>query len=119
MQRLADAATEATKVDTFTRVANPFEMPKLYDAVAEIQRLLTVFSQAYGMPATVAIERKEWHTSMLDLGHAAGTTLAGVVGTAAGTVAAAPKAIAGGVEETILNVAQSIEERRKNTDADK
>jgi hypothetical protein len=53
------------------------------------------------------------------LGHAAGNTVAGVVGAAAGTVVAAPKAIAGGVEDTILNVAQSIEERRKGADADK
>lgn len=119
VQTLADAATEATKVDTFTRVANPFEMPKLYDAVSEIQRLLTVFSEAYGMPTTAALERKEWHTSLLDLTHAAGITVAGVVGTAAGSVAAAPKAIAGGVEDTILNAAQSIEERRKSTRRDK
>jgi hypothetical protein len=37
---------------------------------------------------------------------------------AAGTVAAAPKAIAGGVEDGILQVAQSIEERRKNAHSD-
>ena len=118
VQKLADAASEASKVDSFTRVTNPFEMPKLYAAITEIQRLLTVFSEAYGMPATVAVERKEWHTSLLDLGHTAGATVAGVVGTAAGTVAAAPKAIAGGVEDTILNVAQSIEERRKSAHSD-
>ncbi|QDG65031.1 hypothetical protein NIBR502772_01390 [Pseudarthrobacter sp. NIBRBAC000502772] len=70
------------------------------------------------MPAVPAFERKEWHASLLDLGHAAGTTVAGVVGTAAGTVAAAPKAIAGGVEDTILHVAQSIEERRKSSEVD-
>jgi len=119
VQKLADAAAKASKVDTFTRVANPFELPKLYDAISEIQRLLTVFAEGYGMPATAAFERKEWHTSLLDLGHAAGNTVAGVVGAAAGTVVAAPKAIAGGVEDTILNVAQSIEERRKGADADK
>ncbi|MET4592602.1 hypothetical protein [Arthrobacter sp. 754] len=118
VQRLADAAVKASKVDTFTRVTNPFEMPKLYDALAEIQRLLTVFSDGYGMPETAAFERKEWHTSLLDLGHAAGATVAGVVGSAAGTVAAAPKAIAGGVEDSILHVAQSIEERRKSSAAD-
>ncbi|TLM84014.1 hypothetical protein FDW83_08565 [Pseudarthrobacter sp. NamE2] len=118
VQKLADAAAKASKVDTLTRVANPFELPKLYDAVAEIQRLLMVFSEAYGMPATEAFERKEWHTSLLDLGHAAGSAVAGAVGAAAGTVAAAPKAIAGGVEDTILNVAQSIEERRKSAHSD-
>lgn len=118
VQSLADAATEASKVDTFTRVANPFEMPKLYDALSEIQRLLKVFSEAYDLPATEALERKEWHTSLFDLGHAAGNTVAGVVGAAAGTVAAAPKAIAGGVEDTILQVAQSIEERRKSSSTD-
>ncbi|MFJ6270921.1 hypothetical protein ACIQG8_13100 [Pseudarthrobacter oxydans] len=114
VQKLADAAAKASKVDTLTRVANPFELPKLYDAVSEIQRLLVVFSEAYGMPATEAFERKEWHTSLLDLGHAAGSAVAGAVGAAAGSVAAAPKAIAGGVEDSILQVAQSIEERRKS-----
>jgi hypothetical protein len=118
VQKLAEAAVKASKVDTFTRVANPFEMPKLYDAVSEIQRLLTVFSESYGMPATEAFERKEWHTSLLDLGHAAGSAVAGAVGAAAGTVAAAPKAIAGGVEDGILQVAQSIEERRKSANSD-
>lgn len=115
VQNLADAAAKASKVDALTRVANPFELPKLYDAVAEIQRLLMVFSEAYGMPAPEAFERKEWHTSLLDLGHAAGSAVAGAVGAAAGTVAAAPKAIAGGVEDGILQVAQSIEERRKSS----
>lgn len=114
VQKLADAAAKASKVDTLSRVANPFELPKLYDAVSEIQRLLVVFSEAYGMPATEAFERKEWHTSLLDLGHAAGSAVAGAVGAAAGSVAAAPKAIAGGVEDSILQVAQSIEERRKS-----
>lgn len=119
VQSLTDAAREASKVDAFTRVANPFEMPKLYDAVSEIQRLVAVFSEAYGMPETAAVERKEWHSSLLDLGHTAGNTVAGAVGTAAGTVAAVPKAIAGGVEDTILNVAQSIEERRRSSDPDR
>lgn len=117
-QKLADAAVKASKVDTFTRVTNPFEMPKPYDAVSEIPRLLTVFSESYGMPATEAFERKEWHTSLLDLGHAAGSAVAGAVGAAAGTVAAAPKAIAGGEEDGILQVAQSIEERRKSANSD-
>lgn len=80
-------------------------MPKLYDAVSEIQRLLSVFSEAYGMPATEALERKEWHASLFDLGHVAGTAVAGAVGAAAGTVAAAPKVIAGGVEDSILHLA--------------
>lgn len=118
VQKLADAAAAAAKVDTFTRVANPLEMPKLYDALAEIQRLLLVFSQGYGMPALADIDRKSWHASLLDLGQVAGTTVAGAVGAAAGTVAAAPKAIAGGVEDTILHVAGSIEERRRNSNTE-
>lgn len=118
VQKLADAAEKASKVDTFTRVANPFELPKLYDALAEIQRLLLVFSRGYGMPTLAELDRKEWHTSLLDLGQAAGNAVAGAVGAAAGTVAAAPKAIAGGVEDSILHVAQNIEERRRTTDLD-
>lgn len=117
VQKLADSAAKASKVDALTRVANPFELPKLYDALSEIQRLLTVFSEAYGMPAMEALERKEWHTSLLDLGQAAGSAVTGAVGAAAGTVAAAPKAIASGVEDGILQVAQSIEERRKHTNS--
>ncbi|WP_307432942.1 hypothetical protein [Pseudarthrobacter defluvii] len=118
VQKLADAAAKAAKVDALTRVANPFELPKFYDSLSETQRLLMVFSEAYGMPATEALERKEWHTSLLDLGQAAGSAVTGVVGAAAGTVAAAPKAIAHGVEDGILQVAQGIEQRRKSTDPD-
>jgi hypothetical protein len=43
-------------------------MPELYEALAEIQRLLMVFSEGYRMPVTEAFERKEWHTFLLDLG---------------------------------------------------
>ncbi len=118
VQKLADASAAASKVDAFTRVANPFEMPKFYDAASEIQRLITVFSEAYSMPATEAFERKEWHASLLDVGHAAGSAVAGAVGAAAGTVAAAPKVIVGGVEDSILHVAQSIEERRQRAHSD-
>ncbi|MDE8588954.1 hypothetical protein [Arthrobacter sp. NQ4] len=113
LQRLAEAAAKAAKADMMSRVMNPLEMPKLYDSVAEINRLLKAFSDAYDMPLNVEFQRKEWHESVMELGQAAGTTVAGAVSAVAGGVAAAPKAIAGGVEDGILHVAKSIEERRK------
>ncbi|MGN7201558.1 hypothetical protein [Arthrobacter sp. SAFR-044] len=113
LQRLAEAAAAAAKADMMARVMNPLEMPKLYDSVAEINRLLKAFSDAYDMPWNVEFQRKEWHESVMELGQAAGTTVAGAVSAVAGGVAAAPRAIAGGVEDGILHVARSIEERRK------
>ena len=113
LQRLAEAAAAAADVDMISRVRNPLEMPKLYDAVAEIQRLLQAFSNAYDMPLNLEFQRKEWHESILELGQAAGATVAAGASAVAGGVAAAPKAIAGGVEDGILHVARSIEERRK------
>ncbi|WP_307093101.1 hypothetical protein [Arthrobacter sp. B2I5] len=113
LQRLAEAAAAAAKVDMMSRVMNPLEMPKLYDSVAEINRLLKAFSDAYDMPLNVEFQRREWHESVMELGQAAGASVAGAVSVVAGGVAAAPKAIAGGVEDGILHVARSIEERRK------
>jgi len=113
LQRLAEAAAAAAKADMMSRVMNPLEMPKMYDSVAEINRLLKAFSDAYDMPLNVEFQRREWHESVLELGQAAGATVAGAVNAVAGGVAAAPKAIAGGVEDGILHVARSIEERRK------
>lgn len=113
LQRLAEAAAAAAKADMMSRVMNPLEMPKLYDSVAEINRLLKAFSDAYDMPLNVEFQRREWHESVMELGQAAGATVAGAVSAVAGGVAAAPKAIAGGVEDGILHVARGIEERRK------
>ena len=112
LQRLADVAAKAVKVSALTRVANPIDMPKLYSAVEELQRLLTVFAAAFGMPEMSAVERSKWNQSVLSLGQQAGQAVAGAVTVAAGGVAAVPKAIGGGIEDRILHVAQSIEGRR-------
>ncbi|GAA3268851.1 hypothetical protein [Paenarthrobacter aurescens] len=112
LQRLADVAAKAVNVSALTRVANPIDMPKLYGAVEELQRLLAVFAANFGMPEMSAVERSKWNQSVLSLGQQAGQAVAGAVTAAAGGVAAAPKAIGGGIEDRILQVAQGIEGRR-------
>ncbi|MFJ4287358.1 hypothetical protein ACIPY0_17090 [Paenarthrobacter nicotinovorans] len=114
LQRLADAAAKAVKVSALTRVANPIDMPKLYAAVEELQRLLNVFSDTFGMPEMSSVERSKWNQSVLSLGQQAGQAVAGAVTAAAGGVAAVPKAIGGGIEDRILHAAQSIEGRRNS-----
>ena len=52
-------------------------MPKLYGAVEELQRLLTVFAANFGMPEMGTVERSKWNQSVLSLGQQAGQAVAG------------------------------------------
>ena len=112
LQNLSGAVSAAVDVDTFTRVTNPVDMTKLYTAAEELQRLLRIFSSNFDMPEAPSIKRTQWHESVMRLGQKAGGAAAGAAVAVAEGVASVPKAIGGAVEDTILHVAQGIEERR-------
>jgi hypothetical protein len=112
LQNLSAAVSAAVDVDTFTRVTNPMEIARLYTAAEELQRLLRIFSSNFGMPEASTIKRTQWHESVLRLGQKATGAVAGAAVAVADGVASVPKAIGGAVEDTILHVAQGIEERR-------
>jgi hypothetical protein len=112
LQNLSDAVSAAVDVDTFTRLTNPIEMAKLYTAAEELQRLLRIFSSNFGMPEASTIKRTQWHESVIRIGQKAGGAVAGAATAVAEGVVAVPKAIGGAVEDTMLHVAQGIEERR-------
>ncbi|MCU1574257.1 MAG: hypothetical protein JWO93_2339 [Micrococcaceae bacterium] len=112
LQNLSDAVSTAVDVDTFTRITNPMEMARLYTAAEELQRLLRIFSSNFGMPKPSTIKRTQWHESVMRLGQKATGAVTGAAVAVADGVASVPKAIGGAVEDTILHVAQGIEERR-------
>ncbi|MGM9471328.1 hypothetical protein ACS5PJ_04935 [Pseudarthrobacter sp. YS3] len=114
IKNLSDAISKAVDVDTFTRITNPLEMPKLYTAAEEMQRLLRIFSSSFGLPEPVSIERTQWHESVIRLGQKAGGAVAISAAAVAEGVASVPKAIGGTVEDTILHIAHGIEERRRS-----
>lgn len=114
IQNLSDAISKAVDVDSFTRITNPLEMPKLYTAAEEIQRLLRVFSSSFGMPEPASIERTHWHESVIRLGQKAGDVVVNSAAAVAEGVASVPKAIGETVEDTILHVAHGIEARRQS-----
>ena len=114
IQNLSDAISKAVDVDSFTRITNPLEMPKLYTAAEEMQRLLRVFSSSFGMPEPASIERTHWHESVIRLGQKAGGVVVNSAAAVAEGVASVPKAIGETVEDTILHVAQGIEARRQS-----
>lgn len=87
-------------------------MARLYTAAEELQRLLQIFSSNFGMPEASTIKRTQWHESVMRLGQKATGAVAGAAVAVADGVASVPKAIGGAVEDTILQVAQGIEERR-------
>ncbi|QDW31120.1 hypothetical protein FFF93_016135 [Arthrobacter sp. KBS0702] len=113
---LSDAVSAAVNVDTFTRVANPMEMPRLYTAAEELQRLLRIFSSNFGLAESATIKRTQWHESVLRLGQKATEAVAGAAVAVAEGVASFPKAIGDSVEDTILHVAKGIEARRVPVD---
>ena len=113
LQALSDAVSAAVDVDTFTRVTNPVDMTRLYTAAEELQRLLRIFSSNFDMPEAPSIKRTQWHESVMRLGQKASGAVAGAAVAVADGVASVPKAIGGSVEDTILHVAQGIEERRR------
>lgn len=110
---LSAAVSAAVDSDTFTRVTNPMEMARLYTAAEELQRLLRIFSSNFGMPEASTIKRTQWHESVMRLGQKATGAVTGAAVAVADEVATVPKAIGGAVEDTILQVAQGIEERRR------
>lgn len=112
LQTLSDAVSAAVDVDTFTRVTNPVDMTRLYTAGEELQRLLRIFSSNFDMPEASTIKRTQWHESVMRLGQKATGAVTGAAVAVADGVASVPKAIGGAVEDTILHVAQGIEERR-------
>ncbi|WP_461172679.1 hypothetical protein M1D93_17145 [Arthrobacter sp. Z1-9] len=114
IQNLSDAISKAVDVDSFTRITNPLEMPKLYTAAEEMQRLLRVFSSSFDMPEPASIERTHWHESVIRLGQKAGGVVVNSAAAVAEGVASVPKAIGETVEDTILHVAQGIEARRQS-----
>lgn len=114
IQNLSDAISKAVDVDSFTRITNPLEMPKLYTAAEEMQRLLRVFSSSFGMPEPASIERTQWHESVIRLGQKAGDVVVNSAAAVAEGVASVPKAIGETVEDTILHVAHGIEARRQS-----
>ncbi|WP_458779860.1 hypothetical protein [Arthrobacter sp. D3-16] len=114
IQNLSGAISKAVDVDSFTRITNPLEMPRLYTAAEEMQRLLRVFSSSFGMPEPASIERTQWHESVIRLGQKAGGVVANSAAAVAEGVASVPKAIGETVEDTILHVAQGIEARRQS-----
>lgn len=113
IQNLSHAISEAVEVDTFTRVTNPMEVARLYTAAEELQRLVRIFSSVFGMSDSSTIKRTQWHESVIRLGQKAGGVMAGAATAVVAGVASVPKAIGGTVEDTILHVAQGIEERRR------
>ncbi|KRE90128.1 hypothetical protein [Arthrobacter sp. Soil764] len=114
IRNLSDAISKAVDVDSFTRITNPLEMPRLYTAAEEMQRLLQVFSSSFGMPEPASIERTQWHESVIRLGQKAGGVVVNSAAAVAEGVASVPKAIGETVEDTILHVAQGIEARRRS-----
>lgn len=114
IQNLSDAISKAVDVDSFTRITNPLEMPKLYTAAEEMQRLLRVFTSSFGMPEPASIERTQWHETVIRLGQKAGDVVVNSAAAVAEGVASVPKAIGETVEDTILHVAQGIEARRQS-----
>lgn len=115
VQALADAAANAGNVDAFNRVTSPFAAARIEKSTAKIQRLLSAFSEAFGLPSiSEHVERRAWHESILDLAQEVGD---GVVGAAAAVttgVASAPKAIGTAVEDSVLGLAQHIRTRRES-----
>lgn len=114
IQDLSKAISKAVDVDSFTRITNPLEMPRLYTAAEEMQRLLRVFSSSFGMPEPASIERTQWHESVIRLGQKAGDVVVNSAAAVAEGVASVPKAIGETVEDTILHVAHGIEARRQS-----
>jgi hypothetical protein len=88
------------------------EMARLYTAAEELQRLLRIFSSNFGMPEASTIRRTQWHESVIRLGQKATGAVTGAAIAVADGAASVPRAIGGAVEDTILHVAQGIEERR-------
>lgn len=113
IQNLSDAVSAVVDVDALTRITNPLEMGRLYTSAEELQRLLRIFSSNFGMPEASAVKRTQWHESVMRLGQKATGAVAGAAVAVAEGVASVPKAIGGTVEDTILQVAQGIEERRR------
>lgn len=113
IQNLSNAITTAVDVDSFTRITNPLEMTKLYTAAEELHRLLRIFTSSFDLLEPAPIERTQWHETVIRLGQKAGGAVAGTAVAVAEGVASVPKAIGETVEDTILHVAQGIEERRR------
>lgn len=114
VQALADAAVIAGNVDAFNRVTSPFAAARIEKSAANIQKLLSAFSTAFGMPSiSEHVERRAWHESVLDLAQEVGDGVLGAATVVTTGVASAPKAISAAVEDSVLGLAEQIRTRRE------
>jgi hypothetical protein len=115
VQALADAAARAGNVDAFNRVTSPFTAARIQKSTAKIQKLLSAFSDAFGMPSiSEHAERRAWHESILDLAQEVGDGVVGAATAVTTGVASAPKAIGAAVEDSVLGLAEQIRTRRES-----
>lgn len=115
VQSLAAAAANAGNVDAFHRVSSPFAASRMEKSTAKVQKLLSAFSDAFGMPPiTEQVERRAWHESILDLAQEVGDGVVGAATAVTTGVASAPKAIGAAVEDSVLGLAEQIRTRRES-----